>query len=80
MISLTKATCLLLHHRRLGTYKFTAYDLRNFSLIKNRQGLFFSSRSSEVIYMALENLTVPESTALLREWTTREGVIHRSGT
>jgi hypothetical protein len=31
MTSLIKATCLLLHIIEGGTYKFTAYDLRNFS-------------------------------------------------
>jgi hypothetical protein len=64
MTSLIKATCLLLHIIEGGTYKFTAYDLRNFSHKEYRSGLF-SSRERQVIHVAETFTITKKSTALL---------------
>jgi hypothetical protein len=64
MTSLIKATCLLLHIIEGGTYKFTAYDLRNFSHKSTVQGLF-SSRERQVIHVAETFTITKKSTALL---------------
>jgi hypothetical protein len=71
MTSLIKATCLLLHIIEGGTYKFTAYDLRNFSH-KGYRSRLFSSRDGKVIHVA-ETFTI-KSTALLVD----DENIHRS--
>jgi hypothetical protein len=63
MTSLIKATCLLLHIIEGGTYKFTAYDLRNFSHKGTVQGLF-QVENGKVIHVA-ETFTITKKTALL---------------
>jgi hypothetical protein len=61
-------------HHRGGTYKFTAYDLRNFSHKGTVQGLF-SSRERQVIHVAETFTITKKSTALLVD---DERYIHRS--
>jgi tyrosine-protein phosphatase YwqE len=63
MTSLIKATCLLLHIIEGGTYKFTAYDLRNFS----HKGVPFkdSFQVERQSYVAETFTITKKSTALL---------------
>jgi hypothetical protein len=65
MTSLIKATCLLLHIIEGGTYKFTAYDLRNFS----HKGVPFKDsfqvENGKVIHVAETFTITKKSTALL---------------
>jgi hypothetical protein len=60
-----KATCLLLHIIEGGTYKFTAYDLRNFS----HKGVPFKDsfqvENGKVIHVAETFTITKKSTALL---------------
>jgi hypothetical protein len=74
MTSLIKATCLLLHIIEGGTYKFTAYDLRNFS----HKGVPFKDsfqvENGKVIHVETFTIT-KKSTALLVD---DERYIHRS--
>jgi hypothetical protein len=64
MTSLIKATCLL-HTSSKGTYKFTAYDLRNFS----HKGVPFKDsfqvENGKVIHVAETFTITKKSTALL---------------
>jgi hypothetical protein len=64
MTSLIKATCLLLHIIEGGTYKFTAYDLRNF-LIRSTVQDSFQVENSKVIHVAETFTITKKSTALL---------------
>jgi hypothetical protein len=63
MTSLIKATCLLLHIIERCTYKFTAYDLRNFS----HKGVPFKDQveNGKVIHVAETFTITKKSTALL---------------
>jgi hypothetical protein len=65
MTSLIKATCLLYTSSKGGTYKFTAYDLRNFS----HKGVPFKDsfqvENGKVIHVAETFTITKKSTALL---------------